>query len=769
MQNYKKRFNYLYLIILALVFSFEVAFATETDSGGGQDGHILIVRLFLVLAITKIAQRVDSYLNTLGLSAAQGGSDLLGAIMAGASMLGARGSGGGGKGSAGAVLGSGAAGKTLREALGSAARAPYGQKFKALGESLAKNTNMGRAISKGMQTAKEKTNVSKGQRVFDGIGTAAIEAAKGSRFGQTVSTISDAAKSEGNTLGDRVRGGVKGVKQVTGAAIERDLAKSIPFAANIGRAVAQEQDDAVAKEAKETHRNEQLRLNPSQNSVAVTQKNGNIDPDIEKAISEGNIDDSAKNKLFNAKGYDSQQGLAAFDGDITGRKDADIYGVRIQPDDKDGFSYDENGYAPAVTSEMASHFFNGKDYATRMKNHKEAMDIVADADRSLSESWVTSAQKTGNDNREAQRFINHSGNLNSTNPTVTNAAAAAYGNQFAFMAQKAGISLGSSPSSVITENNTETSSGGKVLTKNHQTITYPTQNGKQVSFDVVTGPELHSFESSTDGSFTPKYSNDEKQQFEQFRLADGTVMFARMQYLSSTEPVDQQQTTVVPTYSAHSNTESQGHDGSMAKDNTWSLPDARFTEQWYEEAASNKQNSEIAYNSLSETGYYNGSDHAAREAAAAAYHLQAQRMISTTSSQGFDAVPSHVVLNNQDVPTANGTIERHSQQVMTYNLEDGRLATMEVLNAEAFATLSADMKKQFEEFSIDMNRQKTAYARISFSENAASQYVPPVSQTSNAPRVQEHVIRGDEGNRKGKGTPSVNATQKQRNKGKKSR
>lgn len=122
------------LLLMSLSVFFLNASIAALASIGADDSFI--VSLVLILAMLKIAQRIDSYMNQLGLNAAQTGGSLLDTIFAGARTIGsfAKSAFGGGRG--GEIGGKVGGGSVLGRALGVSTVGKYARAAQSAGESI---------------------------------------------------------------------------------------------------------------------------------------------------------------------------------------------------------------------------------------------------------------------------------------------------------------------------------------------------------------------------------------------------------------------------------------------------------------------------------------------------------------------------------------------------------------------------------------------------------------------------------------------------------
>lgn len=123
------------LLLMSLSVFFLNASIAALASIGADDSFI--VSLVLILAMLKIAQRLDTYMSQLGLNAAQTGGSLLDTIFAGAKTIGNFAKGAfGGRSSNGGGEGSKSGGSVLGRALGATTVGKYARVARSAGESI---------------------------------------------------------------------------------------------------------------------------------------------------------------------------------------------------------------------------------------------------------------------------------------------------------------------------------------------------------------------------------------------------------------------------------------------------------------------------------------------------------------------------------------------------------------------------------------------------------------------------------------------------------
>lgn len=680
MHNSKNRIAIPILSLVTLFCSIAIAYATETDSGsGGHDGHILLVRLLLILAITKIAQRVDSYLNTLGLSAAQGGSDLLGAIIAGSHMLGHGGVGGGKGGAIGSILGKTQTGMAVRNALGAAARAPQGEKLKAFGKSMADNNKTVQAISRGFQAAKYENGLT--NKLAAGFQTAVMERARNSRAAQTMDLFNK-----------------NGINAVATDSLERFAAAAFPAGTTIAQQAAEEQKAAFEAQ-KAADEKLQLAGNDRPGSIMNQQPTGQISQDVldrvNKAAIDGKEADSRDlDKVYEGRRYDPKQGLGASEGEIHQGAEAGLYGIKVVPDNTDdGYMYE--GHAGAAGDEAASHYFNEPNYVKRMDGNAEAMSVVSVADQNLANTWKAESEITGRGSAYAQKFMNTKGSIsgyNSTNSTVTTAADAAYGEQLKRIAQENGVSINGNAVAVRANNQEIQTSGGKTLAQNSQTVMYMDQDGNARAFKLLSRAELYSGTTGSDGTYTPTYSEEFRKQCQEMKLEDGSTAYVHMCSASESDTMRDQ-----------------------------------IIHEQFSSATKNNENSAFAKTVLDNIGNYSGSNTTYCEAAAAAYTQQTNALIKSQFGDQYtlSKFPAHI--QTGDIDSGKGTS-------IVYNLNDGNKATVTVVDQKSFSNLPESEKAKYIEFKGNTKNSQTTYAKLVVSDGGPAQ--TPSPKTKQTPGIR---------------------------------
>ena len=176
--------------------------------GAADRTKIFFIRMFIVLATCKIAQRVDSYLQQLGLNVATTGGNMLDDILALAHTVGrgTRHASGGGVlgGAAGSIAARTPIGRGIKKAAsdfaaGRSVKEAFAAGRKATADAYKSNTAVGRAIS----SAKEHADMARANAAAAGITdskTVDAMAAKAGAKGAVVGFAAGTAKSVGNMI-----------------------------------------------------------------------------------------------------------------------------------------------------------------------------------------------------------------------------------------------------------------------------------------------------------------------------------------------------------------------------------------------------------------------------------------------------------------------------------------------------------------------------------------------------------------------------------------